>query len=194
MDEKIGARIKQVRESQGLNQRDFGQRLSVSLPTITRVEKGYRVPDGEFIVRMVEAFDCDVRWLLLGEGDIAGECGRIPILTKISDDWPHIPEQNIAGYLSLPDVASDTVAIKAVGEEMLPSIRPGDFVLFKPGEAGQGDVVVLTDRWRRLCLRRLAVDGRNAVLVAENPDYPVIRGEDAEILGSVIEVVRRLLV
>lgn len=60
-------RIKYVRGR--LTQREFAQRLEVSLGAVQHWEIDGQVPRGEVLLRMRKQFNVDVNWLLTGEGE-----------------------------------------------------------------------------------------------------------------------------
>lgn len=65
----IGKRVKQVREAEGLNQRDFAASLETSSGYISGVEKGNTMPGGDFLLRMNQVFGTDLTWVLTGAKD-----------------------------------------------------------------------------------------------------------------------------
>ena len=64
--DKFGERLKHFRKKMGLNQKNFGKSLGVSLATITRLERGVFKPQGDFLTKLVNIYDCDIKWLLTG--------------------------------------------------------------------------------------------------------------------------------
>ncbi|WP_138755502.1 helix-turn-helix domain-containing protein [Paenibacillus sinopodophylli] len=63
----IGARIKHIRKSYGLNQVSFVQSLGISQGTLSELEKNKFNPSVETIIQLYEKFGVDLNWLLLGE-------------------------------------------------------------------------------------------------------------------------------
>lgn len=66
----LGERIRMVRTNKGLTQEGLADKLGVTPATINRYEKGHRVPDAIFINQLVIEMDCEVRWLLTGQGEM----------------------------------------------------------------------------------------------------------------------------
>jgi transcriptional regulator with XRE-family HTH domain len=64
--DKFGERLRQFRKKLGLVQTEFGDKLGVSLATITRLERGVFKPQGDFLAKLALVFDCDIRWILTG--------------------------------------------------------------------------------------------------------------------------------
>jgi transcriptional regulator with XRE-family HTH domain len=63
--EGIGQRLREVRGA--MSQAEFAERLGVAPPSISNYETGKRLPDAEFISKLVECFNIDPMWILLGK-------------------------------------------------------------------------------------------------------------------------------
>lgn len=63
----IGERVKRVRDSVGLNQRDFASRLGTSAGRVSEIESGKSVPGGDLLIRLNAEFHVDLNWVLTGE-------------------------------------------------------------------------------------------------------------------------------
>lgn len=195
MDKKIGERMRSVRLKNGLSQTEFAEKLGVSLPTINRFERGHRTPDADLIVKMGEVFRCDILWVLTGSTSpvFEEEAKKIPLLRKIPDDFPAVPPETIASYICFPGTPDDTWAIQVSGEDMLPTVRDGDFVLFRAGEVVAGEVALYLDAWGKAKVRRFREEGGGA-LVAEHPDYPPIKVDnEINLVGKVVQVLRTII-
>ena len=67
------SRIKAIRESLSLSQREFGERLGVSRDVISNIEYG-RVPPKELLLRhMCQQYIINEHWLQTGEGKMFNE-------------------------------------------------------------------------------------------------------------------------
>jgi transcriptional regulator with XRE-family HTH domain len=67
--EGIGQRLRDVRGA--MSQAEFADQLGVAPPSISNYETGKRLPDAKFISKLVECFNIDPTWILLGK--IKGE-------------------------------------------------------------------------------------------------------------------------
>lgn len=190
MDKSVGSRIKSVREKSGLNQKDFGRRLGVSLPTINRVENNHRLPDVSLVVRMFDEFGCDLKWLLTGKDDSVEGGESVPIIKEVPEDFSSVSAEETSGHLCLPGLPSNAVAIQATRDEMVPIVRPSDYVIFKLGEVHTGALAVVRDRWKNLLVRRLVEDRGCRLFVAEDPDARALREQDVDLIGPVVDVLR----
>jgi len=59
-----------VRDTARLSREEFAGKLGVTPATIGRYEKSERVPDADFLCKLVQLFDCDPGWLLIGGGSM----------------------------------------------------------------------------------------------------------------------------
>ena len=64
MENKIAARIKEVRTSEKLNQSDFGKSISVSQDTVSLWEKGRSLPNTEFVIEICKKYNVSADYLL----------------------------------------------------------------------------------------------------------------------------------
>ncbi|HOT77885.1 MAG TPA: helix-turn-helix transcriptional regulator [Candidatus Wallbacteria bacterium] len=62
----IGERIKHIREKAGQSQEAFARTMGVTPATINRYEKGHRIPDADFLKKVIAEYSCDPAWLLTG--------------------------------------------------------------------------------------------------------------------------------
>lgn len=63
---EIGNRIKQIRNSAGLNQRDFAEILETSSGYISGIESGKNMAGGDFLLRLHNKFNVNLHFLLTG--------------------------------------------------------------------------------------------------------------------------------
>lgn len=61
---KIGTRIRQLRLSAGMTQRDLAQRINVGNTTLSQYESGARVPSDEVKIKIASVFGVSVDYLL----------------------------------------------------------------------------------------------------------------------------------
>lgn len=63
-------RIKAIRESLRLSQREFGERLGVSRDVISNLEYGRVAPKELFLKHICDVYDVNEHWLISGEGEM----------------------------------------------------------------------------------------------------------------------------
>ncbi|MDU1442082.1 MAG: helix-turn-helix transcriptional regulator [Clostridium cochlearium] len=61
----IGSKIKELRESKGLTQKELGKRIGVTAVTITRYERGDRNPSIEMLNKIADALNVPLSDLIL---------------------------------------------------------------------------------------------------------------------------------
>lgn len=64
MENKIAARIKEIRTNEKLNQSDFGKSISVSQDTVSLWEKGRSLPNTEFVIAICKKYNVSADYLL----------------------------------------------------------------------------------------------------------------------------------
>jgi transcriptional regulator with XRE-family HTH domain len=71
--ETIGSRIKMIRKLNKINQVDFSNRIGISQATLSELEQDKYKPSVDTILAIVELFEVDVEWILLGSKNSAGK-------------------------------------------------------------------------------------------------------------------------
>ncbi len=66
----VSERIKEIRKSLDLNQREFADRLKVSVSSLSDVENGKYSPNFELVRNLVKEFKVNEDYLLFGEGEM----------------------------------------------------------------------------------------------------------------------------
>ena len=69
-------RIKALRKSLGLTQKDFGERIGVQANTITSYESGVRTPNNSMILAICREYGVSEDWLRTGEGEMKQKLTR----------------------------------------------------------------------------------------------------------------------
>ncbi len=207
-DISLGARIRQVRRSQGLTQKAFADSLGIAQGYLSSLEAGKKIPSETLLIALTHLYHVDERWLLSGEGapeaEIlisapAGEVrlseSRTPLLKRIPPEFPRgISAEDVLEYLSIPDTPSGCYAMVAYGDFMAPTIQDKDLVFFKPGEeARTGDVVLVSSKWDDTILRRYRINADGIWLSPDNSLYkPFQPASNCAIIGKVMAVWRKV--
>lgn len=88
----IGDRVRSLRESNGLNQTQFAEKIGVKQGFISKVEKNNASFTIEHIILLRNIFDVDTNWLLTGEG-AAPEKAANPVIDRIDTMLAEMPEE-----------------------------------------------------------------------------------------------------
>ena len=159
--------IKFFRKKAGLSQSDLAQKMNVVQGTVSLWESGKRSPSLEDIIKLSEILSISPENLLKSDISTTEENFReiniksVPEFTEEAFTVPVVASLR-CGYNSsghpifdvlkkeeLPPsykkrYGADIVLVKAVGDSMLPSIRPRDMLICKPGTGwSNGDIVVV---------------------------------------------------
>jgi transcriptional regulator with XRE-family HTH domain len=96
----IGKRIKRLRKSIGMTQKDLGEKLGLAISTISGYELGTSEPDIDTINRMSKIFDCSTDYIL---GNVGNPQHKIvpkeelpPELSKYVDHIAILKEYNVS--------------------------------------------------------------------------------------------------
>ncbi len=126
--------------------------------------------------------------------ELDGQAGRVPVVGNVAAGSPILAQECIEDYLTFDTggQAGEHFALRVRGESMLyAGILPGDLVVVHRQQvAHSGEIVValFEDEATVKTFRRK--DG-HTWLMPENPDYEPIDGDNAEIIGKVVAVVRK---
>lgn len=88
----LGYRIKQVRQSAGLNMQSFGERLGISSPSVSRLESCINNPSEQTIRAICSEFHVNRDWLVDGIGDMKASPALIPELLTRLHKYPRVAE------------------------------------------------------------------------------------------------------
>ena len=66
----MNERLKELRLNQGLSQEEFGNKLNLSISTISKYEKGQRPINARTITQICNVFNVNESWLKNGTGDM----------------------------------------------------------------------------------------------------------------------------
>lgn len=187
-DDVFGARLRLIRKRSGLTQKEFCVQLGIGVATIQRLEQSEHWPHEELLVKLMTKFGCDPGWLLTGRGLPAGkEC--VPVF---KDFETYGDDSAVIGQVCLPGVPSSGFAVQIMGDDMMPTVRNGDYVIFQDVEQAEGDVVLFGNQWKELRVRRVSFMN-GAELIADHPEMPPIKvGGNVAILGKVSQVLRHI--
>lgn len=119
---------------------------------------------------------------------------RVPIVGNVAAGSPILAQECIEDYLTFDTdgLSGEHFALRVRGESMLHAgILPDDMVVVhRQQDARNGEIVVALFEDEATVKTLLRKDG-HTWLMPENPDYQPIDGDQAELLGKVVAVVRK---
>lgn len=159
MSGTLATRIKAIRQTAGLNQTEFAERLGTAQSTVARWEKGAE-PSGPMLHAIATVANTSVEQLL-GTGDLADQqADQIPVVGYVGagaavtpfDDYA--PGDGMAFVERPPFVSGRAVAVEVKGDSLLPVAEDGWRLVYT------GEQAILEDQvLNKLCVVQLR-DGR----------------------------------
>lgn len=102
-------RIKALRKSLCLTQKDFGFRLGIQANTVTSYETGVRTPNNSMILAICREFNVNETWLRTGEGEMMQQLTRnqeiAEFMAKVMNDPDDAPRKRFISIVSKLDLA-----------------------------------------------------------------------------------------
>jgi repressor LexA len=127
----------------------------------------------------------------------AGSVNYIPVVGRIAAGSPITAEENIDTYYPLPDEivgGGDLYMLQVVGESMKDAgILDGDWVIIRSQSvAEEGEFVAALLDGEEATVKEFHRDSTGVWLLPHNDAFDPIKGDDAEIMGKVVSVIRKL--
>lgn len=206
--ETLGQRIRTRRKELKLTQQQIAKAIKgVSNVAISQWESDITKPNAENIFDLAIALECDLTWLLKGEGPIskarpATQGTRIPIISYVqAGQWTEICDRlDTSGYEYLItdlDISECGFALEIIGDSMIPDFQEGDYVIIDPKEPpSTGEFVVAVNGDYEATFKKYRetgdIDEHGRIqfeLIALNPDYPRMSSarQAIQIIGTMIE-------
>jgi len=119
----------------------------------------------------------------------------IPIVGRVSAGKPLTAIENIEGYISLADIMRDAenkFALRVKGDSMIGAgIVEGDNVIVRKQSTAQNGDIVAALIGDEAVVKRFYLKKGHVELHSENPKYEPIIGNQVEVLGKVVTVIRQ---
>lgn len=209
----FGKRLKELRETRKLLQRDLAGALGIPRNTLASWEAGYRIPEMSAAQKLADYFGVSLDYLLgrtdpgqaaaesfasyhLPPAAPAGELLRVPVVGVIRAGEPVPAPQNLEGYVPTPaeDVQDgEYFFLRVKGDSMIGArIHERDLVLIrKQPKVENGDIaVVLVEEDDEATLKRVYRAEGQWLLQPENPTMRpmVVSRRQVKIIGKVVRV------
>lgn len=99
----MNERIKFLRKTIGLSQRDFGAKLGVGDTAISKLEKGERNLTDQMIKSICREFNVNYAWLLEGKGDMFSALPET-LLDEVAEEYEldELDKLLVKKYMQLP--------------------------------------------------------------------------------------------
>jgi repressor LexA len=167
-------------QNKGYLRRDAGRPRTVEV----------RLP-GHPAVRPEAAFDDDVAMDITSQ-----EAAYVPVVGRIAAGGPILAEEAIEDIFPLPRqlVGQGTLfLLKVVGDSMMNAgIVDGDWVVVRQQPVAENGDIIAAMIEGEATVKTFKRSGSHVWLMPHNPAYTPIPGDEAEILGRVVAVLRRV--
>lgn len=99
----MNERIKLLRKTLGLNQKDFGDKLGITDASVSRIEKGERNPSEQTIKSICREFNVNYAWLLEGKGEMFSALPET-LLDEVAEEYEldELDKLLVKKYMQLP--------------------------------------------------------------------------------------------
>lgn len=202
----IGARIKQLRERQGLTLEQVGAYVGVNKATVQRYESGEIDIKRNIAIKLAEILHTEPSYImgwsdaLLPENSIPYDPThghRIPILGRIAAGLPIYAEQHIEGY-TITDLngGAEYFALRVKGDSMNAlGINDGYLIIVRrQSEVENGEVAVVMVGEEDATVKRFYSTGSSVTLMPQStnpihqPQIYDLSKTPVKILGKVVKV------
>lgn len=125
MNDSVNERVKELRQALKLNQVDFGARIGLTGPAISRYESGTNGVSDSIILLICKEFGASEHWLRTGEGEMF-----LPQSTDLVDQLSRefglglYGQQLLATYLSLSE--SDKRAVERFVAQLVQNVQTAE--------------------------------------------------------------------
>ncbi|MBQ6503253.1 MAG: LexA family transcriptional regulator [Flexilinea sp.] len=207
--------IKLYRIKAGLTQSEFAEKMKVGQSAVSQWESGKRIPPLETFIKIAEALEVSPEMLIDAKidnkawreiklkqvPDFTDKAFIIPLVATLRCGYNTAgqPSYDAIQKIELPlsykyRYGSDIVAVKAIGQSMLPTIRPGDLLISKPGDAwDDGQIVVINVDDSDTIKRIYHAKDKGLDLVPDNPSFRTLHLSPKEILYYPPHVLGRIV-
>jgi repressor LexA len=135
--------------------------------------------------------------------ELLGEAARkvvkpagLPLVGRVAAGAPVLAEENIEDYVPVPEIAGGErgeYVLRVAGDSMKNAgILDGDYVVVRPQKTAADGEIVVALVGEEATVKRFFKEKDHVRLQPENDDFEPIRSRDAEIIGSVVGVCRRV--
>lgn len=198
-------RLKELRQKQGISQKDFASLISIPANTYNQWENGKRQPDNETMLKLAEYFNVSVDYLL-GRDDnppvsrrkgvripVYGDTAAgVPILaiedfdSDDPDDWEEITEDMAR--------SGDYIALRIKGDSMEPRMKTGDIVIVRlQPDVETGDIAIVRVNGDSATCKKIKKTPQGLWLISFNPEYEPMFYSPQEIENLPVAIIGRVV-
>lgn len=199
----IGDKIRAIRLSRKMTQKEFSASLGIVQGFLCSIEKGKKTPSDTLMIALQHLYAINPQWLKDGSGEmcsslcppaaVAGS-SAIPLYKRPPDSLESVSASMVKEFIAIPGIPAGCFAFEYSGDFMSPTIRDGDIVVIKPGnEAVSGDIILIVGQWGDSFLRRYRRRGEEVFCSADNSSYATFKPDaKTKVIGTVHAVWRKI--
>ena len=97
-------RIKELRMSVGLSQKEFGVRIGVSDTAVSKIERGERNPSEQTILSICREFNVNYAWIMEGLGEMFSDLPNT-LFEQVADEYhlDDLDKKIVKSYMQLTE-------------------------------------------------------------------------------------------
>lgn len=197
---RAAMRLKGIRKSTGINQREFAEMFGANKTTYNRYESGdIKSMPADLIESISLKFDINPAWLMGYENTdkytihekVNQNIRRLPVLGKIAAGIPILAQEDLIDYEYVPESVKADFCLKVQGDSMIGArIFDGDLVYIRQQpEVENGEIAAVLIDGQDATLKRFYKTEGKITLRSENPNNPdqiYTKKDNVTILGRAI--------
>jgi len=197
----IGERVRAIRKSRKMTQKEFSASLGIVQGFLCSIEKGKKVPSDTLMIALQHLYGINPDWLHYCRGEmflpslssaLPQNGSGIPLYTQPPTGLESLAASMVKDFISMPGIPADCFAFEYSGDFMSPTIRDGDIVIIQPGkQAVSGDIILIVGQWGDSFLRRYRRKGEEVFCSADNSSYSTFKVDRKTIVIGIVRAVWR---
>lgn len=195
----FGQRLRNLRLAKDLTQAELAKLMGLGESTVSFYESDKRKPDFDTLIKIAEYFDVSTDYILgIKSSQMPSfTIAKLPILGTIRAGLPILAEENIEGYLDVPEYMRADYVLQVKGDSMIGAgILDGDLAICREAAVPQtGQIIIALHDEGSLSEATLKfyMNGNgNPILRAANPTFADIEYKDGyRTAGVMVALVRK---
>lgn len=194
----FGQRLRSLRLAKDLTQAELAKLMGLGESTVSFYEADKRKPDFDTLIKIAEYFDVSTDFILGFKSSMPSfTIIKLPILGTIRAGLPILEEENIEGYLEVPDYMRADYVLQVKGDSMIGAgILNGDLAVCREETVPQTEQIIVALRdegsLSEATLKFYMNSNGSPVLRAANPSFADIDYNDGfRTAGVMVALVRK---
>ena len=193
-------RLKKLRDSKNLTQKELADILNVDRTTYVKWETGSSNPSLDTVIKISKFFNFFTDYLLGNETSAkpTTEKGiKIPVLGEVAAGYPIFADENIIDYEEIPEEMAkngEYFALKIHGNSMEPRICNNDVVIVrKQSDVDSGDIAIVLINSDSGTCKKILKHENGITLLSFNAAYEPRFFTSDEIMNLPITIVGKVI-